>query len=73
MTPARPNRGMPSLTALLSETVSAAHGHARLAKIRAAQEGILRSPGVDRLLRDYTDAMFRNTEAMLADIGITAS
>lgn len=73
MTPSRTDRGMRILMALLGETVAAARGHHRLDYIRAAQGAIDRSPGIDRLLRDYTDAIFRNTEAILADISAEAS
>jgi hypothetical protein len=73
MASSRPDRGMRILKALLDETVAAARGHHRLDYIRAAQGAIDRSPGVERLLRDYTDAIFRNTEAVLADIRAEAS
>jgi hypothetical protein len=66
--PRKAARGMPCLTALLNETVSGARDHSRLALIGAAQRAIARSPGADRLLVSYTDAIFRNTEQILAEI-----
>jgi hypothetical protein len=73
MTPSSTDRGMRMLFALLDDTVAAARGHHRLDYIRAAQSAIDRSPGLDRLLRDYTDAIFRNTDMVLADISAVAS
>jgi hypothetical protein len=67
------DRGMRTLWTLLDETVAAARGHHRVDYIRAAQNAIDRSPGVERLLRDYTDAIFRNTDMILVDISAVAS
>jgi hypothetical protein len=67
------DRGMRILWALLDDTVAAARAHRRLDHIRAAQGAINRSPGVERLLRDYTDAIFRNTDMILDDISTVAS
>jgi hypothetical protein len=73
MAPRPTDRGMRILFALLDETVAAARHHHRLDYIRAAQGAIDRNPGVDRLLRDYTDAIFRNTDMILADISAVTS
>jgi hypothetical protein len=61
------------LATLRDETVAAVRGHQRLDYIRAALGAIERSPGTDKLLRAYTDAIFRNTEMILADIRAVAS
>ena len=73
MTPSSFGRGFDSLYVLAASTAAATHGHERIRYIRAAQDAIDRSPGVERLLRDYTDAIFRNTEAILADIQADAT
>lgn len=68
----RTDVGLNQLRTLLSDTVLATRGDHRLNLIRNAQHGIERSPFVEQLLFDYTDAIFRNTERLLADIGAPA-
>lgn len=67
------DKGMTELRALLHDTVMATQGDYRLDRIRAAQRAIERSPFVEQLLLDYTDAIFRNTESLMADIGAPAN
>jgi hypothetical protein len=69
----RTEKAISNLRALAHDTTIAAGSHRRLDRIRAAQVGIERSPFVDQLLRDYTDAMFRNTERILTDIRARAA
>jgi hypothetical protein len=66
-------KGLVQLRALAYETVMATRGEYRLDRIRAAQRAIERSPDVERLLLDYTDAIFRNTERLMAAIGAPAN
>jgi hypothetical protein len=61
-----------ALASLMEDTARATRGHERINLIRAAQSAIARSPGTDQLLRDYTDAIFRNTEMILDDLEATA-
>ena len=68
----RPDRAVAGLRTLAERTSQAVRDHGLLAYVRAAQHAIDRSPGVDQLLRDYTDAMFRNTETILDDLEATA-
>ena len=73
MSTMRPNHeAMNQLRALVRDTVAATRGDYRLDRIRDAQRGIDRSPFVEQLLFDYTDAIFRNTERLLAAIGAPA-
>ncbi len=69
----RTEKAVRNLRALACDTMIAAADDSRLDRIRAAQIGIARSPFVDQLLRDYTDAMFRNTERILTDIRARAA
>ncbi len=64
---------MIELRALVQDTVLAIQGDYRLDRIRAAQRGIEHTPFVKQLLLDYTDAIFRNTELLMADIGAPAN
>jgi hypothetical protein len=66
-------KGLIELRALMHDTVMATKGDYRLDRIRAALRGIERSPFVEQLLLDYTDAIFRNTERLMADIGAPAN
>ena len=69
MTPSRRSeKGMSELWSLARDTMLATRGDRRLERIRAAQRGIERSPCVEQLLHDYTDAIFRNTELILVDV-----
>ncbi len=67
------DKGMFELRCLVHDTVIAIRGDYRLDRIRAAQRAIERSPFVEQLLLDYTDAIFRNTELLMADIGAPAN
>lgn len=64
----RTEKGMSELWALARDTQAATRGDVRLAQINVAQRAIERSPGVEQLLHDYTDAIFRNTEQVLIDV-----
>lgn len=66
-------KGLVQLRELVNDTVLATQGDYRLDRIRAAQRAIERSPHVERLLLDYTDAIFRNTERLMAAIGAPAN
>jgi hypothetical protein len=69
MTPSRrTDKAVSDLWVLARDTMLATRGDIRLDRIDAAQRGIERSPCVEQLLRDYTDAIFRNTERILKDI-----
>jgi hypothetical protein len=72
MSSSRKDRAVLALAGLMADTARATRSHDRLGLIRAAQCAIARSPGADQLLRDYTDAIFRHTEAILEDLEATA-
>jgi len=72
MPSSRPDPAMIALVRLMADTARATRNHDRIGLIHAAQCAIARSPGADQLLRDYTDAIFRNTEMILDDLEATA-
>lgn len=71
--PRRTENAVSGLRQLVCDTVQATRGDSRLDRIRVAFVGIERSPGVTNLLRDYTDAIFRNTERVLKDVQARAA
>jgi hypothetical protein len=72
MPSSRPDPAVIALQRLMADTVRATRSHDRIGLIHAAQCAIARNPGSDQLLRDYTDAIFRNTEMILDDLEATA-
>lgn len=69
----RTEKSLNDLRVLARITEIGVRGDTRIGRIAAAQRGITRSPCMERLLRDYTDAIFRNTELILRDIRAAAT